>query len=101
LSVRRTGTLWFAIGFHVAFDFMQLFVIGTRNGSLTPVGSLFVSHFPGPSWINGGALGTEASALVYPVTLLMYAYLMWRYPRDQALIDPPEDIKSTRRAMDF
>src|SRR3984893_7726216 len=93
LSVRRTGTLWFAVGFHIAFDFMQLFVIGTRNGALTPVGSLFVSHFPGPAWVNGGVLGTEASVLVYPVIILMYIYLLWRYPRNQALVDPPEDVK--------
>jgi membrane protease YdiL (CAAX protease family) len=35
-SVLRTGTLWLAVGYHAAFDFMQLFVIGTRNGSITP-----------------------------------------------------------------
>lgn len=93
LSVRRTGALWFGVGFHIAFDFMQLFVIGTRNGSLTPVGALFVSQWPGPAWVNGGVLGTEASVLVYPVTLFMYLYLLWRYPRNQALVDPPEDIK--------
>jgi membrane protease YdiL (CAAX protease family) len=97
LSVRRTGTLWFGVGFHIAFDFMQLFVIGTRNGALTPVGSLFVSHFPGPAWINGGALGTEASVLVYPATILMFTYLLWRYPRNQALSDPPEDINFIAR----
>jgi len=98
LSVRRTGTLWFGVGFHIAFDFMQLFVIGTRNGALTPVGSLFVSQFPGPAWVNGGVLGTEASVLVYPLMILMYVYLLRRYPRDQALIDPPEDINLTRSA---
>ena len=92
LSVRRTGSLWFGVGFHIAFDIMQLFVIGTRNGSLTPVGSLFVSQFPGPAWVNGGVLGTEASVLVYPVTVLMYIYLLWRYPRAQALTEPPEDV---------
>ena len=35
-SVRRTGTLWFAVGFHIAFDYMQLFIIGTPNGSRSP-----------------------------------------------------------------
>ena len=30
-SVLKTGTLWFAVGFHIAFDYMQLFVIGTRT----------------------------------------------------------------------
>jgi CAAX protease family protein len=84
LSVRRTGTLWFAVGFHIAFDFMQLFVIGTRNGSMYPVGTFFASSFPGPAWVNGGVLGTEASVLVYPVTAALFLYLLWRYPRDRA-----------------
>src|SRR5207253_347690 len=35
-SVLRTGTLWFAVGFHISFDYMQLFVIGTPNGCSTP-----------------------------------------------------------------
>jgi membrane protease YdiL (CAAX protease family) len=85
LSVRRTGALWFGVGFHIAFDFVQLFVIGTPNGGQLPVGRLFVSSFPGPAWVNGGALGTEASALMYPVIAAMYAYLLVRYPKDQAL----------------
>lgn len=74
-----TGSLWFAAGFHFAFDFMQFFVIGTRNGSQTPQGTLFDARFPGPAWINGGPLGTEASYFVFPVTLALFAYVAWRY----------------------
>ena len=39
-SVKRTGALWFAVGFHIAFDFMQFFVIGTPNGNLIPQGRM-------------------------------------------------------------
>lgn len=85
LSVQRTGSLWFAVGFHTAFDFVQLFVIGTRNGGFAPVGRLLDASFPGPAWVNGGALGTEASVLMYPAIVLLYAYLLWRYPNVQAL----------------
>ncbi|MGZ3496436.1 MAG: CPBP family intramembrane glutamic endopeptidase [Vulcanimicrobiaceae bacterium] len=85
LSVQRTGSLWFAIGFHAAFDFMQLFVIGTANGGLVPQGRLLDATFPGAAWVNGGPLGTEASVLMYPVIALLYAYLLWRYPHAQAL----------------
>jgi len=31
LTVRRTGTLWFAIGFHFAFDFAALSLLGAPN----------------------------------------------------------------------
>lgn len=77
----KTGSLWLVAGFHFAFDFMQFFVIGTRNGAQTPVGTLFNVSFPGAAWINGGALGTEASYFVFPVILALYLYVAWRFRR--------------------
>jgi hypothetical protein len=65
-SMLRTGTLWFAVGFHIAFDYMQLFVIGTPNGARFPFGRLLDVRFQGPAWLTGGVLGTEASFLMYP-----------------------------------
>jgi hypothetical protein len=53
-----------AVGWHAGFDFGQLFLIGTRNGGQTPVGRLFNVTFPGPAWLNGGELGTEASIFI-------------------------------------
>jgi len=80
-SVLRTGTLWFAVGFHIAFDYMQLFVIGTPNGSLLPMGRLLDVRFDGPWWLTGGVLGTEASFLMYPAIALLWLYGWWRYPK--------------------
>jgi len=78
-SVLRTGTLWFAVGFHIAFDYMQLFVIGTPNGSQFPAGRLLDVTFDGPWWLTGGVLGTEASFLMYPAIALLWLYVWWRY----------------------
>ena len=78
-SILRTGTLWFAVGFHFAFDYMQLFVIGTPNGSAVPVGRLLNVDFTGPAWLTGGVLGTEASFLVYPAMVLAWLFVWWRY----------------------
>ncbi len=80
-SVLRTGTLWFAVGFHIAFDYMQLFVIGTPNGAETPVGRMLDVRFEGPDWLTGGVLGTEASFLMYPMIALLWVYVWWRFPR--------------------
>lgn len=77
----KTGSLWLAAGFHFAFDYMQFFVIGTPNGSQHPVGTLLNASFNGPAWVNGGPLGTEASYFAFPVTALLFLYVMWRYPR--------------------
>lgn len=81
VSVRKTGSLWLAVGFHVSFDLMQFFVIGTQNGGAKPVGTLFQTEFPGPAWVNGGTLGTEASYFMLPIIVGLYIYLFWRYPK--------------------
>jgi membrane protease YdiL (CAAX protease family) len=78
-SVLRTGTLWFAAGFHGAFDYMQFFVIGTPNGEQIPEGRLLDVTFQGPAWLTGGVLGTEASWLMYPAIALGWLYVWWRF----------------------
>ena len=77
----RTGSLWLAAGFHFAFDYMQFFVIGTRNGGQEPLGHLFNASFPGAAWINGGALGTEASIFVFPVVAVLWLLVARLHPR--------------------
>lgn len=78
-SVVRTGTLWFAVGFHAAFDYMQFFVIGTPNGDQLPAGRLLDVTFQGPAWLTGGVLGTEASWLMYPAIVIGWLYVWWRF----------------------
>ena len=77
LSVHRTGTLWWAVGWHTAFDFGQFFLIGTNNGGQTPVGHLFKVSFPGSAWLNGGELGTEASIFMVPAAIATFVYVLW------------------------
>ncbi|MGC1379752.1 MAG: CPBP family intramembrane glutamic endopeptidase [Candidatus Baltobacteraceae bacterium] len=81
LMLYRTGSLWLAAGFHFSFDFMQFFVIGTRNGGAEPVGHLLDASFPGPAWVNGGPLGTEASYFMLPAIALLFAYVLLRHPK--------------------
>jgi membrane protease YdiL (CAAX protease family) len=84
LTLLRTGTLWLAVGFHCSFDYMQFFVIGTRNGGEQPVGRLLDATFPGPAWANGGALGTEASYFMLPVIALIFVYVLLRFRKPAA-----------------
>jgi hypothetical protein len=85
LSIRRTGSLWWAVGWHAAFDFGQLFLIGTRNGGMTPVGHLFEVTFPGSAWLNGGELGTEASIFMIPAAIATFVYVNWFLRAEQSL----------------
>jgi membrane protease YdiL (CAAX protease family) len=84
LSFRRTGSLWFAAGFHAAFDFAALILFGapnTGNGG-KPVGDhLLATSFHGPAWLTGGPCGLEASWLIFPLTGLAFLLVHLLYPR--------------------
>jgi len=73
LTLRRTGSLAFAIGFHAAFDFANLFLWSGQNAGEYAVGHLLETRWPGPQWLTGGMLGPEASRMVFVVIALMFA----------------------------
>ncbi|HXY52503.1 MAG TPA: type II CAAX endopeptidase family protein [Terriglobales bacterium] len=72
LTLRRTGSLAFAIGFHAAFDFANLFVWSGQNAGQFAIGRLLDTRWQGPQWLTGGPLGPEASWTVFPVIALMF-----------------------------
>jgi membrane protease YdiL (CAAX protease family) len=67
----RTGSLWWAIGFHMAWDWAQSFLYGVPDSGNVSVGRLFQTHFAGKPLLSGGADGPEGSLLCVPVFLLM------------------------------
>ncbi len=72
LTLRRTGSLAFAIGFHAAFDLANLFVWSGQNAGEYAVGHLLETRWQGPQWLTGGLLGPEASCLAFVVIALMF-----------------------------
>lgn len=64
-TLRRTGTLWLAVGWHAAFDFGETFVFSVPDsGSVFP-GHLANSTLHGPVWLTGGNAGPEASVFSF------------------------------------
>ena len=84
LFLRRSGTLWCAVGFHTAYDWGQV-LFGVPDSGITPYHNLFSSSFSGPHWLTGGIVGPEASVLT-PIALALVAlvfsccYRENRYP---------------------
>lgn len=67
LTLRRTGTLWFAVGFHAAWDWGETFFYSVPDsGGIFP-GHLLQSSFHGSSWLTGGSVGPEGSVLCFVV----------------------------------
>ena len=81
LTLRRTGSLAFAIGFHAAFDFANLFLWSGQNAGEYAVGHLFETRWQGPDWLTGGLLGPEASWMVFVVIFLMVVIFNRLYPQ--------------------
>jgi len=79
LTLRRTGTLAFAIGFHAAFDFANLFLWSGQNAGEYALGHLLETTWNGPQWLTGGLLGPEASWMVFVVIAAMFWIFNKRY----------------------
>lgn len=86
LFLRRTGTLWCAVGFHIGYDWGQTFFYGVPNSGFIPSHNLFNVTLHGPRWLTGGTVGPEAS-VICPLVLAVVAILFslkYREARYQA-----------------
>ena len=81
LTLRRTGNLWFALGFHAAWDWAETFFYGTPDSGLLGVGRFLNSSVQGPTWITGGSAGPEGSVLVLFVFVLCALLIHLRFPK--------------------
>jgi membrane protease YdiL (CAAX protease family) len=78
--LRRTGDLWWVVGFHAGWDWGQTFFYGVTDSGLRPYQNLFNSSFSGPTWLTGGTVGPEASIFT-PLVLLIVGLLVSRVYR--------------------
>lgn len=77
---QRTGSLWFAVGMHAAWDYCESFVYGVPDsGAITP-GHLLQPSFHGSHWITGGTVGPEGSVWVLVVIALLFVLFARLYP---------------------
>ncbi|HVB86727.1 MAG TPA: type II CAAX endopeptidase family protein [Candidatus Dormibacteraeota bacterium] len=76
----RTGSLWFAIGFHAAGDYSESFLYSVPDSGTLATGHLLRSSFHGPAWLTGGTVGPEGSALNFAVFALALVLFAWLFP---------------------
>lgn len=75
LSLWYTGSLWWAVGFHAAWDWGQSYFYGTADSGMMAQGHLLQEHPVGAILWSGGTTGPEGSILVLPL-LAVIAVLM-------------------------
>ena len=92
VSVRLTGSAWWAIGCHAAWDWAETYFYGTADSGFVAPGHLFTTAPAGnPLW-SGGSDGPEGSLLIIPIILLLLACLLvlYRRPRPAAIPAPAQ-----------
>jgi uncharacterized protein len=94
VSVKLTGSVWWAIGCHAAWDWGQSYLYGTPDSGLMARGHLLNSTYSQQRVIwSGGSAGPEGSILVIPIMILILVVLIVQYGRgrqaEAAFVEQP------------
>ena len=84
LTVRRTGSLWLAVGMHAAYDFGETFLYSVPDSGMIFPGHLSSATLRGPAWLTGGTVGPEASLFDFLILFILFYVIHRLYPANQA-----------------
>jgi uncharacterized protein len=87
LTLRRTGSLWFAVGFHAAWDWGESYLYSVPDSGGMAPGHLLHSSLQGPRWLTGGSVGPEGSVFLFVLLALLWIAFDRVYPA----VKPPEE----------
>jgi uncharacterized protein len=80
-SLKRTGSLWFAVGLHTSFDWGETFLYSVPNSGAVMEGHLSNAVLQGgPKWLTGGTIGPEGSVFCFLTIALLFVVVMWLFP---------------------
>jgi membrane protease YdiL (CAAX protease family) len=80
LALYRTGSLWWAIGFHASWDWAQSFLYGVADSGTMVQYHLYATHPIGRPILSGGLTGPEGSLFVLPTLALVAAIILLTLP---------------------
>ena len=81
LTLKRTGNLWFAIGFHAAGDYAETFIYSVPDSGYAATGHLINSNLKsGPRWLTGGNIGPEGSLFAFLLLGCAFGLFAWLHP---------------------
>lgn len=85
VSIRVTGSAWWAIGCHAAWDWAETYFYGAADSGNVATGHYLTTTPAGPALWSGGADGPEGSVLVFGVMLLLLVLLIVLYGRKKTV----------------
>lgn len=84
-TLRRTGSLWFAVGMHASFDFGETFLYSVPNSGILFPGHLSNAALHGPAWLTGGRPGPEASVFDFLILICFFYVFDRLYPARRSI----------------
>ncbi|HEX8817967.1 MAG TPA: CPBP family intramembrane glutamic endopeptidase [Terriglobales bacterium] len=85
-SLWRTGSLWWAIGFHTSWDWGQSFLYGVPDSGLITQHHLLATHPIGKPILSGGTTGPEGSIFIVAILAIVAVIILLTLPRRQAIL---------------
>ncbi len=92
-TVQRTGTLWFAVGMHAAYDFGETFLYSVPDSGMVFPGHLSSAALHGPAWLTGGKVGPEASVFDFLLFFVLFFVVHWLYPASKSPYQSPAAVQ--------
>jgi uncharacterized protein len=80
-SLWRTGSLLWAVGFHLMWDYSESFLYGVPDSGLVSPEHLLSTNFFGATWITGGSVGPEGSWFIFLVLAAVALAIHFTYPQ--------------------
>jgi len=80
-SLWRTGSLWWAIGLHTSWDWVQSFLYGVPDSGLMVQHRLLATHPVGKPILSGGTTGPEGSIFIIAILFLICLIILFTLPR--------------------
>jgi membrane protease YdiL (CAAX protease family) len=81
VSIRVTGSAWWAIGCHASWDWAETYFYGAADSGNMATGHYLTTTAAGNALWSGGTDGPEGSLLVLPVILLLLLAILVLYGR--------------------
>jgi uncharacterized protein len=80
-SLWRTGSLWWAIGFHTSWDWGQSFLYGVPDSGTMVQHHLLATHPIGKPILSGGTTGPEGSIFIVAILFVIGLIIFFTLPR--------------------
>jgi len=90
LTLRRTGNLWFAVGFHAAWDWGETYFYSVPDSGMVAPGHLLSSSLHGAQWLSGGSVGPEGSVMCFVVIAM--AWIAFERTHPSARTNPETSV---------